>query len=156
MMETRGAMDISSDFFERTASSLGLDPGVMSDKGRPDSLLARGLAKHREAMADLPAEYSPPESYDTLADWLAANPNPRQWARAKARELLSESRRFRELGMDLGEATHWLAELAHKWKRMAEDQIASQLPENIGANSGMSASEVVADLALHDEQQRSK
>lgn len=90
----------------------------------PSGLLARGLEKKRKAMLDLPAEYRPPESYATLEEWLAANPSPRQWARRKARELLSESAAFRELGMDLREATHWLAEHAHKWKRMVEARAA--------------------------------
>lgn len=90
----------------------------------PTGLAARGFAKYREALKYLPAEYKAPDSYATLADWLAANPSPRQWARAKARELMAESQAFRELGMDLGEATHWLAEHAHKWKRMVEARAA--------------------------------
>lgn len=89
----------------------------------PDgALAARGRAKYRAALKDLPAHYKEPDSYETLEAWLAANPSPRQWARSKARELLAESARFRELGMSLGEATHWLAEHAHKWKRIVEER----------------------------------
>lgn len=137
-------MQNGGDFFDKAAARLGL--GYVPQSGPPGSLAARGFAKHQEALKDLPRDYKEPDNYPTLAAWLEANPSPRTWARNKARELMAESKAFRDLGMDLGEATHWLAELAHKWKRMAEKQMADQLPDSIGGNSGLTPQEVVASL----------
>ena len=104
------------------APDVGADPALRN-------LLARGREKYRAAMADLPAEHRASETYATLGDWLAANPSPRVWARRKARELMQESAEFRDLGMDLREATHWLKELADKWKLRAEAQRVANIEQ---------------------------
>lgn len=122
---------MSGDFLLNSLAKLGHNSGAQpeadaGDDPSPSILLKRGREKHRKAMANLPAGYRESPTYATLGDWLAANPSPRQWARRTARELMAESAAFRELGMDLSEATHWLAELAHKWKRRAEAQSAKE------------------------------
>lgn len=87
-----------------------------------------------------------PDNYPTLAAWLAENPNPRVWARRKAKELLDSNEAVQALDMSLSETTHWLSELAHRWKAMAEKQAADQLPDSIGGNSGLTPEEVVRSL----------
>jgi len=142
---------MNNDFSQRAATHLGLSPEAPPKTPRPGSLLARGFAKYEEAKKDLPRDYAEPDNYPTLAAWLEANPSPRVWARRKAKELMAESKAFRDLGMELDEATHWLKELAVKWKRMAEEQLADQLPDSIGSNSGLTPSEVIKTFSSMDD-----
>lgn len=99
----------------------------------------------------MPAERRDPEAYASLPEWLAENPNPRDWARRMAREFLAESPTVREMGMSLGELTHWLAEHARKWKRMAEEQMAAEMPDSIGSNSGATKDDIVRSLTEENE-----
>lgn len=129
----------------------GVDPGARGATPPTSKLAARGFYKYQQMQFIMPAERRDPEAYASLPEWLAENPNPRDWARRMAREFLAESPTVREMGMSLGELTHWLAEHARKWKRMAEEQMAAEMPDSIGSNSGATKDDIVRSLTEENE-----